>query len=224
MTFTEIPKGTFNWDVNVNAAFADIQNQITTGESTQDVVNTEVDTRLDNLELPTNRGLLAWNYDPAMGSATTAPGTDQQLYMLGVTPPRSGVANQIHLGVGAAGSGFVAGQNHVGLYDSSGNLLSGCVDPTTEWASTGLKTHLLSVPQAVTGGSTYYIGFIMNATTKPTLLRGLSITALADVVNVGLTASNARWSIDGTGLTALPATVNLSSRTFLGSTWWAAIA
>lgn len=226
MTFTEIPKGTQNWDVNVNAAFVDLQNQTNNNLVTLTNADSALDARIDVLENPvqpfTRFGFVGWNYDPVIGSAVTGPGTDQQLYMLEVQLPNDATVTNVNLGIGVAGSGFTANRNFVGIYNTAGTLLMGSADQATTWSSAGLAVSPLSSPIALAAG-TYFVGFMMQATTKPTLLRTSSTANLGNVLNANQSAEEFRFSTDGTGLTALPASVNMTTRLALATAWWVAL-
>jgi hypothetical protein len=111
----------------------------------------------------------------------------------------------------------VAGQNFVGLYDSSGNrLVSVGVDARV--ASTGLFTETAS--QALTPGY-YWFGMLFNATTAPSVYRSQSLNGT--LVNTNLAVSQARWVTNGTGLTALPASITPASNSISQATLYAAI-
>lgn len=226
MTFTEIPKGTQNWDVSVNSAFTDLQNQVNNNLVNLTNADSALDARVDALENPAQPfsefGFVGWNYDPVMGSGTTPPGTNQQLYMLRVNIPVDSLVSRICLGIGTAGATFVAGQNFIGLYNAAGTLLASSADQSTNWTNVGLVKSDMASPINVTAGN-YFVGFIMNATTRPALLRTSFLTNMADVLSPNQSAENSRYAIDGTGLSALPASVNMTTRTKLNAGWWVGV-
>jgi len=219
-------KGDTNWDVSLNAALDDLQGQITTNGAsiaTNSSSITSVSGRVTTLEAvpattPAKAGIVSWTYDPVFGSAGTALPTGN-VHMQRFDLPASATVTNILIGISVAGATLTAGQNFAGLYNSSGTLLAQTADQTSAWGGTGLITMPLTAAQSLTAG-TYYTALLTNGTTGPTVLRGLSLSALANVVNLGFTATNARWATSGSGLTSLPGSVTMSSRTIQGTTWW----
>lgn len=212
MTYTPIAKGTTSWDVPVNAAFIDQDERIT--ENAADIA------ALENPQ--TQNGVLAWNYDPVMSSGSTTPGSNGVLYMFKMRNKVPGIATNIVLGFQTGGSGFTVGQNFAGLYNSAGTLLSGTPDQSTNWANVGKIMCPLSSPVSL-GSDTYYVGVLLNATTRPSMLRTVSLSGVADLVNLNQSANQYNFSTFGTSLTALPSSVDMSARVSTFAAWWAAL-
>jgi hypothetical protein len=170
---------------------------------------------------PDDHGLIAWTQDPATlgaGDDTTTAGV---LYLCKVKiVNRSTVVTNVHVTVSTQGTGLTAAQNLVGLYNSSGTLLSGSADQTTAFGSAGFKTIALTAPQTLAVGS-YYVGILTNGTTPPKFLRGTSFSASG--LNANLATSAARFLTSGTAQTALPASVTLGSASTNGVARWAAL-
>ncbi|MFE6126713.1 hypothetical protein ACFQ6Q_00350 [Streptomyces sp. NPDC056437] len=157
---------------------------------------------------PAAHGVAAWCYDPALAVNTTevAGGT---LYLSRVNVAADVAASKIYWWVGNSGSSPVSGQCQVGLYDSSGTLLASAnVDAAI--SSPGLKTTAIT-PQALTAGAFYWVGMVFNASVRPALTRGSGWTGVNAAANMGLTAATSRFATNGTGRTALPASITPGS-------------
>lgn len=205
MTYTPIPAGTTQWHIPVNAAFTDLDDRLTATAYQQ----------------PSDASILAWNFDHrfANGQSTATAGT---LFMARLEVLSAITATNLLLAVQTAGSTLTASQNFAGLYNSSGTRLAQTADQSGTWTSTDIKEMALTSPVAITAG-TYYIGILANGTTPPQFVRTIGSSVLTSFANRGTTAATARWSIGGTALTALPASVTMGSRTFNAQCYWAAI-
>ena len=215
MTYTPIPKGTDSWDVPVNAAFVDQDTRITT--NSDDITNLEALTNTLERQ-PGERGFKSWTLQPeatqSLGTIAVSGSMRLQRHKLRVT---STITN-LHMGVLVVGSGLVASQNFMGIYDTSGNLLAQTGDLSVAWTTVGMKTSALTAPIQLPAGD-FYVGFLANGTTPPTFARGHDNSS--SFIN-GLTPSGQHLYIsNGAGLTALPATVSLvntSSTSFWSGT------
>lgn len=153
-------------------------------------------------------GLLGWSGDPAaaVGSLQTTAGV---LYLMEIRL-RTGTVNTLYLRVGNAGATLTSGQNLLGLYDSAGTRAAVTADQSTAWTTTGTKSAALTASYSATGG-VFYLGILTNGTTQPTFVASSSLG------QPNFTrAAPFRASTSGTGLTALPASVTLSSAAALG--------
>lgn len=212
MSYTPIQKGAINWDVPVNAAFTDQDTRIDSNSA-----------HIEALERPyVQRNLVGWSLPVELTAGATAPGTNGQLYMVRVDITKTSVATGVNFGFSAPISGPVAGQNLVGLYDSGGNLIAQTVDQSTNFANVDLITSPFTSPITLLPGS-YYVSFLLNATTRPSMLRGLSVIAFAETLNIGQSISTAGWATTGAGLTALPSSVNMATRSKAANAWWVAL-
>lgn len=115
---------------------------------------------------PADYGWLAWAYDPYIAYAAALLGTAGLNYLTLIPIRQACTITNILCFVGTAGASLTSGQNLLGLFDNSGNLLSATGDQTSAWGSTGLKTAALSSSQAVSPGL-YYAGFLWNGSTAP---------------------------------------------------------
>ncbi|MCL8016957.1 hypothetical protein [Streptomyces sp. AS02] len=172
-------------------------------------------------DTPAAHGIAAWCYDPALAVNSTAV-TGGTLYLVRVNIAAAVNVTKIYWWAGNSGSSPVSGQNQVGLYNSSGTLLaSATVDGDISTA--GLKTTTIT-SQALTAGSFYWVAMLFNASVTPTLTRASGWTGVAAAANLGLTAATSRFATNGTGRTALPASITPGSNVgtdFAGP--WAAV-
>ncbi|MFC8490717.1 hypothetical protein ACFUJU_07905 [Streptomyces sp. NPDC057235] len=213
MTYTPIPAGTPGWDVPVNAALTDQDSRITTAVSRIATVESKLDYN------PGDQTLLAWTFDPATNITAQTALTSGQLYMVRLPIRTAATISTVVVPVGTAGSSLTAGQSLVGLYDQTGTLLGQSADQSASWTSTGVKNVSLTSPVSVSAG--YYVVAIMSTgTTPPSIFRGSNASIGAAFPNVGLSTENSRFAVHGAGLTALPSSVSMGSRTpTTGAVW-----
>jgi hypothetical protein len=141
---------------------------------------------------------------------------------LGKIPVRVAMtATNIVYVVSVAGVGASTG-SFVGLYSSSGTLLSGSADIGAALLGTGAISSALTTPQVLAAGSFVWAAFLENlATTQPTL-REYGTPTFVDP-NLNLTAAAFRAATNGTGLTTLPASITPSANAGTGVTIWLGI-
>lgn len=123
--------------------------------------------------LPSDHGLVAWSYDPLLANATYVPATNGQMFGTAIKLSSTQTVSTISHATTSAGSGFTAGRNLLGLYNSAGSLLASTVSMTTAWGTTGGQSAALTAPVSLTPG-TYYVNFLVTATTPP----GIAAAAL----------------------------------------------
>jgi hypothetical protein len=160
---------------------------------------------------PSDQNLISWSVDPATPVNSTVVPTGA-LQLVRVLVRKATTVTNIIVDVATAGVTLTASENFVGLYNSSGTLLSGSADQTTNFGTAGTYTIPLTTPQAVVAG-TYYVGILTNGTTGPQMARGNGLSGGVSFANAGLTASTYRYATNGTGLTSLPASVTMGSNT-----------
>lgn len=170
---------------------------------------------------PADHGLITWSFDPATCRSAGETITRGVVYLVKVKiVNRSTVVSNILLSVIGLGTALTAGQNLVGLYDSTGTRLAVSADQTAAWGTTGLKTAAIT-PQTLAVG-TYYVAILANATTAaPQFMQGNG--ASAGGLNAGLTTATARYLSSGTTQTALPASITLGSASTEGGARWVAL-
>ena len=160
------------------------------------------------MDTPAAHGVASWCYDPALAVNSTQL-TGGTLYLTRVNIAANVTVTKIYWWVANTGSGATAGQNWVGLYDSSGTLLASAgVD--SGFSSATLKT--TTIPStALTAGSFYWVALLFNASVTPTLTRASGWTGVDAAANLGLSAAAYRFAKNGTVRTALPSTITPSS-------------
>jgi hypothetical protein len=204
MTFTPITAGTTTWDVPLNAALQDLQDQI---ESYA-------------LFSPLDHNLLTWTMDPALTQGGTIL-TAGVLYLARIKLPEDRTVTNLITSVTTGGSTLTAGQNFGALYTSTGTQVAITADQSASWTGAGAKTMALAGgPYALTAG-TYYAALLANGTTPPTFLRGHGVST--STLNIGLTAAAGRSLTSGAGQTTPPASVTLGSASLDFKAWWFAL-
>lgn len=171
---------------------------------------------------PGDHGYLTWTYDPILSSgASNVPAGSIVLAKVKVWDEAT-VAS-IALSVSAAG--VTLANSFVALFGPTGTRLGVSTDQSStgtgssNWTTTGVKTIALTAPASVDAG-TYFLGILIGSGgTIPTFLRGASSAA----VNAGLSAPSLRFSTVGTGLTAMPSSVDLSTQSAAQPALWAAL-
>lgn len=132
-------------------------------------------------------------------------------------PSALATVTNICMGVGVAGSGFVAGQNFMGIYDSSGHLLGETADLSTVWSTAGpVVAPIVGGPIAIAAGFVF-VAILTNASTAPAFR---SIGQQTTGVNDLLTPATFAVGAQNNGFTSLPATLNLAASTSDNKCWW----
>lgn len=171
--------------------------------------------------LPTDQGLLEWNYDPAAANATGTTLTNGTVFLhrIQVRAPMKISNVWVHLTNAAVTP--TAGQSAVGLYSSTGTLLSSSGDTgSTLSGAAGAVSMALTTPQNV-GTGFYWVALLGNAATAAKLTASVNGAANA---NVGLSAAGFRFCVNGTSQTSLPASITPSSNTATGAqTFWVGV-
>ncbi len=217
--------GTTTWTVargqEGTTALASIANgtvveQVFTAEAMRRWVN-------DYLPQPRHNRIAAWTGDTSWGQQGGSALASGVVYLHRFYVPEAVTIANMLLFINTAGATLSAGQNQCGLYDSAGALIARNGDTATAWQTTGLKTHALTVE---TGKSLnlargeYWAAIISNGTTKPVMRNHANV---GDLLNAGLAAADKlRAGTSGSALTALPATVTLTTlASSTIATYWA---
>lgn len=170
---------------------------------------------------PTDHGLKAWTFDPNMvaGGSLLSAGV-VKLDRINVRAPV--VVRTAYFWTSVAGSSLTADQNFIGLYNSTGTLLVS-VDADVPFAATaGLQTVALGTALALAEGF-YWFAWLTNGGTAPTVARGTAVTGGTGVINLGLAAATFRSATNGTGQTALPASLTVGSNAANFANMWVAL-
>jgi hypothetical protein len=174
--------------------------------------------------LPSDHGMLEWNFDPAAG---IVGGTVQQagkpaLARINVRTPM--VVSNIWLHVVTGATGQTANQNFVGIYNPAGTLLgSSAAGSLDAKLTTGaVVTQPLSAPVSLGPGFYWVAALFQSSGTSVLLAQGANSVANA---NTGLTAATYRWAVNGTALTALAGTITPASNALTSGAipYWAGV-
>jgi hypothetical protein len=162
---------------------------------------------------PGDHGLIAWTGDPQSSTTSGSVAVNGSLYLARVFIRSTTTVSKVWWINSAAGATATAGQNWVGLINSSGTVLStGSIDSVA--VTNGPQSGTLSVAQSVAAGS-YWACLLVNAATPPTIARGGGLSQAGN--NVNLTAASFRFAVNGTGLTTIPASITPASNTTTGA-------
>lgn len=155
----------------------------------------------------TAQGMIAETFQPHPGLANRSA-TDGTIFFVLLGLRAGDVIANVHLVVGAAGTGAGSTLAKVGLYNTSGTRLAVSADLGNAWESTGMKTHALSAAYTVTADGGYYVAAIAkNSTTVPSF-RGGSSGAINDLAAVG---SGSIAAGTQAGQTDLPASATIGA-------------
>lgn len=207
MVYTNIPIGSLNWGGPVNAAFTDHDNRITALNRMQ-------------TSSATDQNLIAWTFDVGTTLTASTP-TSGTVNMSKIWVREPATINNAAMTIITAPTALTAGQNFAGLYDAAGNRLAVTADQTANWATVGLKDMPFTVPYVAAAGP-YYLAFVSNGTTPPAFGRGSSLASGGATVNIGLTATDARYTTGPAAQTTLPATIVMGARSIDTRAWWGA--
>lgn len=168
--------------------------------------------------VPADFGLLEWNYDPLLAGGGTVMPTAGTGYILGVEVREPRLVTNLNMYLVSSGGTLTANECFAVLYNSSGTKIAATADQSSAWGSGSPKW----VSMALVGGpytlqpGFYAVQVFFNGTTGPSFLRaGLSGTAGAADPLVAAAAFT--FAVNGTGLTAPPASVTLSSNSHTGA-------
>lgn len=170
--------------------------------------------RLDDLWLPDEHNLKAWNYDPlqALNSDTRLELNSTRLVRVPVKETMT--VSTFAMFVFRAGATLTANQNFMGLFSRSGDVftrerLSG--DLTNVWNATGMK--YISMGTAITiNPPDIWVAFLANGTTAPGPLMFEFPSGLqeAGLDGGGAALYKRRTFHAGSGHTSIPTSFNIS--------------
>ncbi len=168
--------------------------------------------------LPRDLSFKGWSYDPIRcnGTLLTAGGSQ---YLTKILLREAITVSTIHWGVGLIAVLPTVGQNHVGLYNSSGTrLATAAVESVT--TSAGRKD--TSITPVGVGPGFCWVAMLFNGVTNPAVAKSGSFVSAA-FQNGLLTAASARGAINGTGKTTLDASITPGNNVMQQDMLWAAV-
>lgn len=171
------------------------------------------------LATPATHGMAAWTYDPALAINSTLL-TNGTIYLAKVYVPLGVSITKLYWHVAVVAVAPSAAQNEVGIYNTAGTLLASA-NVDADVTSTGLKTTTIA-STALSTGASYWVAFVFNAATAPTLARTTGVAGAGGLVNAGLSVANYRFATNGTTKTVLDASITPASAS-QGIPLWAAV-
>lgn len=170
-----------------------------------------------------DHGFKTWSFDAQQGTAATIIPTAGLLHLVKMwnhsAAPMSISTGYVNCGTAGASLTNVG----FGLYTPTGQALMGTASVNTAGAtatafqSTGLKA-ITFTAQVIAPGAGFYLGFWFTGTTMPTLARGSTSAAQA---NMNLATPNLRFATANASLTtAAPTTY--SAQTIAAAAYWTA--
>jgi len=167
---------------------------------------------------PTDHGFTAWSYDPSFAS-TGQLLVNGTIYLSAVYLRASATISKCWWLVSAAAVTPTAGQNWVGLVNSTGPVLSTAgIDSLITTASVA-RSATLTTPQTVAAG-VYWVALVCNAATAPTLMRTNGLATGTN--NANLSGGTLRYATSLTAQTTLPASITPASNS-AGPSLWVAV-
>lgn len=175
-------------------------------------------------DLPSEQGLLAWNYDPNMAGHVTAQsvGAVAGRITLVRIPIRAQITwANVWLGLSGIDAAAVLANCYLGVYDTTGTLRGVTADVSPQLMTGAIaKPFPLVTPFTATPGF-YFVAMLLNGTWATNVLHFKSSGAGVSV-NAGLVAPNLRYSNLLTGQTSLPPSITLANQsTSTINTGWA---
>lgn len=176
---------------------------------------------------PSTNGLLLAVDDPSNITNSNTLGTGT-LALVAIPVTTAVTVANFWYGIGTAATTPTAGQNFVGIYGNRSantiNLLGASGDQTSNFGGGNIvRSAALTVQggQSLTlpAGSTVWAAFLFNGTTSPQVYR---VGSLGIMSNLNLAAPSLRSMSFGSALTALPATIDLTTATS-SSPYWAGL-
>lgn len=158
--------------------------------------------------LPSDVGLIAWNFDISLCQASTAAISRGPLYVARVRLTAPARISSIHLLVGTAGVGLISGQCFAALYAPDRTLLRQSVDQSANWMVAGPAVSMLESPVDVAAGD-HFVGYWAQGTTGPALVRAYGSSTYS---NHNASGYALRWFYSSGGYTdtAPPALPNVT--------------
>lgn len=171
----------------------------------------------ENQPGPADVGLLGWNYDP-LNATTTSLSVAARLYLVAVWFRQSTLVSNLWCNITTGSTTPTVGQNFLGLYNSTGTQVAATADISAS-TTVGVKTFPVVTPVTLPTGQ-YWVAFVLNAGTNPTLATAVSASTYGHLSN---TASAYRFATNGTN-TTLPATITPASNVTTNAlTFWTGV-
>jgi hypothetical protein len=169
-------------------------------------------------DMPSEHAYEEWNFDPTIPTSTSAA-TAGRLEMMRVRVRSSGTRTKAVISVGTAASGLTSA--YAAVFDAAGNQLAVTADIASTISSTGVKSLTMVANYTLTAGQDVYVAILQVGGTPAAFHRAVTSAGLG---NAGLNAAAGyRFMSSGSGLTAMPSTVTITSGTSSSNTYWCAL-
>lgn len=156
-----------------------------------------------------DQGVKDWTEDPR-GWGASASNDAGTLWLTRYIPGYTYTWSSVWVGIASQPSvGWTAGENFMGVYDSTGTLIAQTADLSTQFAQSVVQACNFITPITATAGNEYFIAILLNFSGTAGSLKA---TGGGSSMNGNTTAGHRRVSTIGSGLTALPASVTLSTQ------------
>jgi hypothetical protein len=159
---------------------------------------------IKEISAPSDHGLSGWTVHPDQAGTSTTP-TAGVVHLVRCRAVESVNIGNLCTRVNAAGTGL--SNCYVGLYGLDGTRLGVSADLSTAWNSTGEKINPLTSTVPVVAGTAYIAALLMGAGTALTLPRA----SASSMSNYGIALPQLRVATFGSGLTALPTSIDFST-------------
>lgn len=168
-------------------------------------------------------GQIARTYDPAVATVA-APPIAGTLYLMGVKVRASTTSVGVTMAQTGAGTLLTSGQNFLALFDFTGAQLAITADLSATFVNPNqLINPTWTAPVTLAPGM-YWIALLVNSTgVVPTFRTSMAALSSSWSVSVNANLARARSAFNGTGLTAIPASISPGSNSNTALMWWAAL-
>lgn len=154
-------------------------------------------------------GVKDWTEDSRLWEASV-PNDAGTLWLTRYIPSYTYTWSDVWIGIASQPtSGWTAGENFIGVYNNSGTLIAQTNDLSTQFAVSAIQAANFTASITATAGTEYFIALLLNFSGTAGTLKA---TGGGSSMNGPLVAPHRRVSTIGSGLTSLPATINLATQ------------
>lgn len=156
-----------------------------------------------------DQGVKDWTEDPR-GWGASAANDGGTIWLTRYIPGYTYTWSSVWVGIASQPStGWVSGQNFMGVYDASGNLIAQTADLSTQFTSSTVQACTFTSSITATAGTEYFIAILLNFTGTAGTLKA---TGGGSSMNGNTTAGHRRVSTYSSSLTALPSSIILANQ------------
>lgn len=158
-------------------------------------------------------GLIAQTFDPAFTGGQFLTTLDGDVVSMRFLSRRTVQVSSIVYQIITAGVTLV--NCFLGIRSAAGSQLGVTADLSSIWTSTGVKTTALVAPVTLTAGQFYYFDLLCGSSVTDVGFAASPAGAVATALNINLAAGARRFQVLTGSLSALPASITMSSMTAL---------